>query len=451
MLDPQNLTVYLCLNDATVEDMINTIEYMLGENAVMAGQSISTFQETHLQRFMELRANSVAICAPLQTEDYVVQPHAEVSPPKWHLAHTTWFFEEAILKQFSPDYQDFNPDYFCLFNSYYKSIGNHWLQGERGQLSRPTVAEILAYRTAIDDSLQALLKKQYDNSELLNVLELGLHHEQQHQELLLMDIKRILGANPSMPVYIEADWSAPAVSDSWTEFMTGLYDVGYEGNAFAYDNECPRHKQYLQQFSIRDNSVSCAEFIEFIDAGGYANPTLWLSEGWDWLQRNNIAAPLYWFKKEGLWHSFTLHGERRVAEHEPVVHISYFEADAFARWKGYRLPLEAELEQWLEGQTETISSQTNLFHPSRADQAINQVWYWTASHYSPYPGYQPYSGMLGEYNGKFMCNQFVLRGGCVATPAGHYRPSYRNFYQPHQRWMFSGIKLAKDSSKQGFR
>lgn len=378
----------------------------------------------------------------------MVQPCAEVSPPKWHLAHTTWFFEEAILKQFGSDYRDFNPDYFRLFNSYYKSAGEHWLQGERGQLSRPTVAEIVAYRMAVDTSLLALLEEEGGNSEMLGVLALGLQHEQQHQELLLMDIKRILGTNPTMPAYTEADWSAPALAESWTEFAAGLCEVGHEfgqeEDAFAYDNECPRHKQYLRDFAIRDNSVSCAEYIEFIDAGGYADPLLWLSPGWDWVQQNGAWAPLYWFKKEDTWHYYTLHGTKPVAEHEPVVHVSYFEADAFARWRGCRLPVEAELEQWLVRRPETVSPQPNVIHPSRADQASNQVWYWTASHYSPYPGYRPYSGMLGEYNGKFMCNQFVLRGGCVATPAGHYRPSYRNFYLPQQRWMFSGIKLAKD-------
>ncbi len=423
---------------------INALDLSEGK----AGQSVSLVTGpvpagTPVKRYKHVRANSIAICAPLQTEDYVVQPYAEVSPPKWHLAHTTWFFEEAILKQYDRNYRDFNPDYFRLFNSYYKSAGEHWVQGVRGQLSRPTVAEIITYRRAVDDSLLALLEKEDGNSDMLAVLELGLHHEQQHQELLLMDIKRILGTNPSMPAYMEADWSAPAVAESWTEFATGLYEVGHEGTTFAFDNECPRHKQYLYDFAIRDNSVSCGEFIEFIEAGGYADPTFWLSLGWDWRQKNNITAPLYWLKKAGVWYHYTLHGERPVSEHEPVVHISYFEADAFARWKGCRLPLEAELEQWLEGRTETISPQPNVTHPNRADQASNQVWYWTASHYSPYPGYRPYSGMLEEYNGKFMCSQFVLRGGCVATPAGHYRPSYRNFYLPQQRWMFSGIKLAK--------
>ena len=408
-----------------------------------AEHSVSPAFGPSAARYKQIRANSVTLCAPLQTEDYVVQPYAEVSPPKWHLAHTTWFFEETLLKPYGRNYRVFNPDYFRLFNSYYKSAGEHWVQGERGQLSRPTVSEIMTYRRAVDESLLALLEQQAGNSEVLTLLELGLHHEQQHQELLLMDIKRILGANPSMPTYTEADWSSTAARESWTEFSTGLYEVGYEGSAFAYDNECPRHKQYLYDFAIRDNSVSCGEFIEFIDAGGYADPTLWLSLGWDWLQQNEITAPLYWFKKADDWYHFTLHGERLVAEHEPVVHISYFEADAFARWKGCRLPLEAELEQWLEGQTETISPQPDVIHPTRTDQASNQVWYWAASHYSPYPGYRPYSGMLEEYNGKFMCNQFVLRGGCVATPTGHYRPSYRNFYSPQQRWMFSGIKLAK--------
>lgn len=373
----------------------------------------------------------------------MVQPHPEVSPPKWHLAHTTWFFEQAILRTFARDYRCFDAEYSRLFNSYYKSAGEHWIQGERGHLSRPTVAEVLRYRHFVDEQILTLLEKEANNSELLELLELGLNHEQQHQELLLMDIKRILGSNLSMPAYTEAHWSAPEVAERWTEFPEGVYDIGHYGDTFAYDNENPRHKQYLHPFSIRDNSVTCEEFIEFIDAGGYSKPEFWLSLGWDWVQNNQISAPFYWFRKDGIWHQYTLHGVKPVAANEPVVHVSYFEADAFARWKGCRLPVEAELELWLEKRPAALSPTTGLLHPNRADQPNNQVWYWTASHYSAYPGYQPYSGMLEEYNGKFMCNQFVLRGGCVATPSGHYRPSYRNFYLPHQRWMFSGIKLAK--------
>ncbi len=398
----------------------------------------------HLRElYQQVRQHSLSLCAPLETEDYVVQPDAEVSPPKWHLAHTTWFFEQAILKPLLSGYRSFDPDYSRLFNSYYKSAGEHWLQGERGQLSRPTVAEIFSYRQAVDEQVLVLFEGDPSNTEWLDVLELGLHHEQQHQELLLMDIKRILGTNLSMPAYSEAHWSAPAVTESWTEFQEGVYEIGHQGDDFAYDNETPRHKQYLYRFAIRDNSVTCGEFIEFIEAGGYDEPTLWLSQGWDWVGENNIHAPLYWFQKDGVWHQYTLHGVKPLSEHEPVVHISYFEADAFARWKGCRLPVEAELELWLEKRPASLSPTSGLLHPNRADQPSNQVWYWTASHYSAYPGYQPYSGMLEEYNGKFMCNQFVLRGGCVATPAGHYRPSYRNFYLPQQRWMFSGIKLAK--------
>ncbi|MTI63527.1 ergothioneine biosynthesis protein EgtB [Methylophaga sp.] len=414
----------------------------LNTNAGRAEHSLSRAY-TLSERYQQVRDHSLILCAPLQTEDFVVQPHAEVSPPKWHLAHTTWFFEQAILKQFSQGYQVFSEDYSRLFNSYYKSAGEHWLQSERGQLSRPTVDEIYNYRRTVDKCLLHLLDEEISNSEMLEVLELGLNHEQQHQELLLMDIKRILATNLSMPAYTEAHWSAPEVAEHWTEFPEGIYEIGHEGDSFAYDNETPRHKQYLHRFSLRDNTVSCGEFIEFIDAGGYSNPGLWLSQGWDWVRHNQITAPFYWFKKDGIWHQYTLHGVKPVPAHEPVVHVSYFEADAFARWKGCRLPVEAELELWLEEQPEMLSPRTALLHPNRAEQAINQVWYWTASHYSPYPGYQPYSGMLGEYNGKFMCNQFVLRGGCVATPAGHYRASYRNFYQPEQRWMFSGIKLAK--------
>lgn len=397
--------------------------------------------------YAAVRARSREICAPLCTEDYVVQPCAEVSPPKWHLAHTTWFFEEAVLSRFQPDYVCYNEAFRLLFNSYYKSAGKHWSQGDRGQLSRPTVDEVLDYRQAIDGRMQALLGEQSDNHEMAAIVELGLHHEQQHQELLCMDIKTILGSNPTMPAYTEADWpAAERKQGDWQSFEEGIYQVGAAESGFSYDNERPRHRVFSGGFEMHSTLVSNADYQEFMSAGGYENAELWLSQGWDWLQAEQAHAPMYWFQDGEDWHYYTLHGARPVDPHAPVVHLSYFEADAYARWRGCRLPSEAELELWLANQGDGEAGEKGeIVHP-RDVAAPRQVWQWTSSHYSAYPGYQPYAGMLGEYNGKFMCNQFVLRGGCVATPAGHYRHSYRNFFLPQQRWMFSGLRLARDPS-----
>jgi len=397
-----------------------------------------------IQSFVSARDESVAICKPLAIEDFVVQPRAEVSPPKWHLAHTTWFFEQAVLSRFEDNYQYFNDAWLKLFNSYYKSAGLHWLQSERGQLSRPTVDEVLEYRRVVDARVISLLERLGNDQEIRRIIAIGIHHEQQHQELLYMDIKSILGSNPLLPVYVADDWDpVPAMDSNWDKFDAALVEIGHSGNEFAYDNEGPRHKQYLNAFALRNNSVSNAEFLDFMADGAYEQASIWLSQGWDWVQQNRVQAPLYWFRTDSGWQQFTLHGVKPVNPNEPVTHVSYFEADAFARWAGYRLPVEAESETWLLGQN-AAPEQDSRRHPTRVDRASLQVWHWTSSHYSAYPGYRPYEGMLEEYNGKFMCNQFVLRGGCVATPSSHYRPSYRNFFLPEQRWMFSGIKLARD-------
>jgi ergothioneine biosynthesis protein EgtB len=403
-----------------------------------------------------VRKQTKDICSCLTIEDHVVQPIAEVSPPKWHLAHTTWFFEELILVRFAPDYQRFNQSYGQLFNSYYKSAGQHWLQAERGNLSRPTVAEILNYREYVDQALADLMPTLEKDIELFKLLEIGLHHEQQHQELLLMDIKYILGCNPLLPNYTHSPLAkSKQPNGRWFNFEEKIFPIGNDGSLFSFDNETPRHNTYIQSFSICSNTVSNGEFLNFIKAGGYKTPKLWLSLGWDWLNAGNIQHPLYWQKQNNIWYEYTLHGLQELDLNAPVTHISYFEADAYANWRGARLPTEQELEIYLseaasnEGkydigrELEKITS-SNILQPNSVSAHTGQVWCWSKSQYESYPGYLPYKGQLAEYNGKFMCNQFVLKGGCIATPQGHYRHSYRNFYAPEQRWMFSGIRLAKD-------
>jgi ergothioneine biosynthesis protein EgtB len=388
-----------------------------------------TSTESLCTRYLEIRAHSLAICEPLELEDYVVQPMAEVSPPKWHLAHSAWFFEEMVLAKYSADYSRFDAQFNRLFNSYYKGAGEHWIQAKRGQLSRPTVAEVFAYREHVDREMQKLFSQTSLDQSCLDTVTIGLHHEQQHQELLLMDIKCILAVNPSQPVY-EVSGLKPLAKSAmdWHLIEEGVYEIGHEGESFSYDNEQPRHKVYLQEAAISNTLVTNGEYLKFIEAGGYENPLYWLSQGWDWVGENAIDSPLYWQKSES-WQVFTLNGLQSMDLDSPVEHISYFEADAYANWAGFRLPTEQESEVFLRA----------------SELSDNPVWWWTQSHYSPYPGFKKFDGALGEYNGKFMCNQFVLRGGCAATPKEHLRTSYRNFYQPHQRWMFSGIRLAKES------
>jgi ergothioneine biosynthesis protein EgtB len=402
---------------------------------------------SHANRYRSVRRYTLEICSRLETDDYIVQPTAEVSPPKWHLGHTTWFFEELILVRFLPEYIRFNEQYRLLFNSYYKAAGKHWLQGDRGMLSRPTVPEIQAYRHYVDKYILEFLGRGALQSDVERVLEIGLHHEQQHQELLYMDIKFILGANPLLPAYMDAPLpNSEVVADKWQSRQEGIYEIGHHEEGFAYDNEGPQHKTYIQPHHICENTVTNGDFLAFINDQVYAAPKYWLSLGWDWVEDNDIQCPFYWKKEGEHWYEFTLHGLQPLDLNAPVTHVSYFEADAFARWKGTRLPTEQELEIYLsKSDAKPLSERNNRFHPCNSSDLHSQVWCWTSSHYSPYPGYRPFKGMLEEYNGKFMCNQFVLKGGCIATPHGHYRHTYRNFFQPHQRWMFSGIRLAKDS------
>ncbi|RAP33451.1 ergothioneine biosynthesis protein EgtB [Candidatus Marinamargulisbacteria bacterium SCGC AAA071-K20] len=386
-------------------------------------------REELIKQYLEVRQHTETLCKPLEIEDFAVQPSSEVSPPKWHLAHTTWFFEEMILVKYEPSYTRFNAQYSELFNSYYKAAGKHWLQSDRGYLSRPTISEIFKYRDHVDNRLLSFLNNSNELSQIHILVETGLHHEKQHQELLLMDIKYILGANPLLPSYeLEAHSKNKKEKETWIPFKEGIYEVGHTGNSFSYDNEGPRHKTYIHSFSICENTVTNKAYLNFIESGGYTKPELWLSQGWDWLNNNDISKPLYWTKEGHRWVEYTLSGLQDLDLNQAVTHISYFEADAYANWTGQRLPTEEETEIFLESNSEKNKA--------------GEVWTWTKSHYSAYPGFKKFEGLL--YNGNFMCNQFVLKGGCSVSPKGHYRHTYRNFYQAHQRWMFSGIRLAKD-------
>ncbi|MBI4782140.1 MAG: ergothioneine biosynthesis protein EgtB [Oscillatoriophycideae cyanobacterium NC_groundwater_1537_Pr4_S-0.65um_50_18] len=403
-------------------------------------------------RYQRVRTLSEKICQPLEAEDYVIQTMPDVSPPKWHLAHTTWFFETFLLVPYLPDYEVFHAQYGYLFNSYYEAVGQRHPRPQRGLLARPTVKEVYQYRAYVDEAMQTLWKERGDRADLAALMELGLHHEQQHQELLLTDIKHIFAINPLRPSYRTDLPPAPSpatITDRWLDYPGGLEAIGYEGQDFAFDNESPRHPTYLQDFWLAARLVTNGEYLEFIEAGGYSKPEYWLSEGWAMLQTQSVQAPLYWEEVDGNWWVMTLGGFVPLNPHEPVCHVSFYEADAYARWAGKRLPTEAE---W-EVAAAQVSLQGNLLesgrlHPcaaigtTRPDQIFGDVWEWTQSAYLPYPGFQPATGAIGEYNGKFMCNQMVLRGGSCATPASHIRATYRNFFPASTRWQFSGIRLA---------
>jgi len=383
----------------------------------------------------------------------------DCSPTKWHLAHTSWFFETFILAESAEPYAPLDTRYAYLFNSYYEAVGERHPRPERGLLSRPTVEEVYQYRAYVDRLMSDLL----DRSPAAALpsfeprLTLGLHHEQQHQELILTDIKSVLALNPMQPVYkaSEPPKRHRSAALGWLDFEGGLYCIGHQGLEFAFDNEGPQHEELLQPFSLASRAVTSAEFLEFIEDGGYQRPDLWLSAGWYTVQSQNWQAPLYWQRSGSKWWHMTLSGLREVDPAEPVCHVSYFEADAFARWREARLPTEAEWEVAAAGASpEGNFMDSGWLHPvaaaddggSTPTQMFGDVWEWTQSSYSPYPGYRPLPGALGEYNGKFMCNQYVLRGGSCATPASHIRPTYRNFFPPEARWQFSGIRLARDAA-----
>jgi ergothioneine biosynthesis protein EgtB len=406
------------------------------------------------QRFSDVRATTMRITSWLSPEDQMLQSMPDASPAKWHLAHTTWFFETFILQPHRPGYRAFDSRYTYLFNSYYKRLGSHPYRGSRGLLSRPSLDHVHAYRAYVDAAMLDVLD--HASQDVLELVELGLNHEQQHQELILTDVKHGLGTGPLRPDSINgAQPNLAPAKLAWTEIDGGIDRVGYDGNGFAFDNESPRHEVLLRPFRIASRPVTNAEYLEFMRDEGYRRPELWLSDGWDTVCAQNWRAPLYWEQQEdGSWQQFTLNptseiGMKPVNPAEPVCHISYYEADAYARWSGARLPSE---EEWETAATRIPSYGTfledNVFHPQPAhgegsQQIFGDVWEWTASAYTAYPGFQPPAGAIGEYNSKFMCNQLVLRGGSCVTPASHIRASYRNFFPPHARWQFSGLRLAK--------
>jgi ergothioneine biosynthesis protein EgtB len=402
--------------------------------------------------FQSVRDFTRELCRPLATEDYVVQSMPDVSPTKWHLGHTSWFFETFLLAPNLPAFAPLDTRYGYLFNSYYEAIGERQPRPKRGLLSRPTVAEVFQYREYVDRWMQQLLDTKAE--AMTDLVTLGINHEQQHQELLLTDLKHVFSCNPMNPIYSRRDTPRAAAAPPlrWLGFDGGIRETGHDGHGFAYDNEGPRHQTLLRPFRLASRLVTNGEFLQFMEAGGYQRPDLWLSMGWAAIQEQGWSAPLYWEKYGSKWWNMTLSGLREVQDAEPVCHVSYFEADAYARWAGVRLPSEAEWEIASAG----VPRQGNFvesgrFHPCPASgeglvQMFGDVWEWTNSAYSPYPGFRPAEGAIGEYNGKFMCNQYVLRGGSCATSESHIRATYRNFFPPEARWQFMGIRLAQDSA-----
>lgn len=378
-------------------------------------------------RYIEVRSYTEKLCEPLEIEDYIPQPIVDVSPAKWNIAHTTWFFEEMILKKHVDGYKVFDEHFPHLFNSYYNTIGTRTARDHRGDLSRPTVKRVFEYRKYVDEHMSRLLDGDVSD-DVSELVLLGINHEQQHQELFVTDLKYTLSVNPLFPVYREdyaPEEDIESAPPEFVELESGIYEIGSDGQGFFFDNELARHEVYLDDFSISSRLVTNAELIEFIDAGCYSDHRLWHAEGWDWVNQNEIKAPLYWHHRAGGWSNFTLGGLRPLVLASPVCHVSFYEASAFAEWKGMRLPTEFEWE-----------AANDKFDWGKR-------WEWTGSAYLPYPGFRKPDGAVGEYNGKFMINQMVLRGASIATPAGHSRPTYRNFFHPHLRWQFTGIRLAK--------
>ncbi|MDO7853872.1 ergothioneine biosynthesis protein EgtB [Hymenobacter convexus] len=416
-------------------------------------------------RYLAVRAQSQALCAPLLPEDTVVQPVIDVSPPKWHLAHTTWFWETFLLKEYAPGYPLFHPEYAFLFNSYYNSLGSRVNRADRGTLSRPPLADVLAYRAHVDEAMTTLLAHDDLPPAVYELVELGLQHEQQHQELLATDIKYILSTSPLAPAYLKeaeldsADSSGStrhAPEASWLPVPGGIYTIGFQEEGFCFDNELAAHDVLVAPFELQNRLVTNADYLAFIEAGGYRDFRYWMGEGWDLAQAEGWEAPLYWTRRDGAWYRFTHHGLQPVALAAPVTHISFYEADAYANWAGARLPTEAEWETaarhfgatpdggtWLESQRFDPQPLPADADPTQCHQLLGDCWEWTYSAYHAYPGYARAAGALGEYNGKFMVNQLVLRGGSCATPESHIRVSYRNFFHADKRWQFTGIRLAR--------
>jgi len=413
----------------------------------------ATSVQSLLGDYRAVREMSSQLCAPLTVEDHSLQAMPDASPAKWHLAHTTWFFETFLLSAHLPGYQPVNPAFRSLFNSYYNAVGDRPLRALRHVLSRPTLDEVRAYRAQVDGAMGRLLSQELPR-DVRDLLALGINHEQQHQELILTDVKYGLAANPLRPAYrkgnpARAQSSVPAPPMRWQAFPEGVYSIGFDGEGFCFDNEGPRHNVYLAPFRLASRLVTNGEYMEFINDKGYDSPALWLSDGWDTIRANQWSAPLYWEMRDGEWWHYTMGGMTPVKEKEPVCHLSYYEADAYARWAGARLATEFEWE--VASQTcqvggnllESEACRPQVAHESASlTQMFGDVWEWTGSAYLPYPGYQPAAGAVGEYNGKFMCNQMVLRGGSCVTPQSHIRRTYRNFFPPHARWQFTGIRLA---------
>jgi len=403
------------------------------------------------RRYRDVRGLSLAIAAPLSDADSCLQPMPDASPAKWHLAHTTWFFETFLLRDHVPGYRLFDESWAYLFNSYYEGEGDRHARARRGMISRPSLDEIRAYRAAVDEALLGAI-----DDLPADLIALGLNHEQQHQELMLIDLTATFADNPLLPALWEAEPRPPcdiASPIQWVGGAQGLAQIGDDGAGFGFDCEGPRHKIWLHPHALADRTVTNAEWLGFIADGGYSNALLWLADGWSWLRENCISAPLYWVESEQGWSRFGLDGLTPLELAEPVCHISYYEADAYARWAGARLPTEAEWESAAASHDSGGGNQLDAAGPARPRPSppgaglrdlFGNVWEWTGSAFLPYPGFIPATGAVGEYNGKFMCSQMVLRGGCCATPRGHVRASYRNFYYPHQRWMFSGVRLARD-------
>lgn len=386
-------------------------------------------QQTSIREdYQRCRENTLKLMAPLSVEDHLAQSSYEASPPKWHLGHTTWFFEALFLKALQFEYQEFKPEYNYYFNSYYEHFGDRLNRAARGALIRPPLDEVLAYRTYVDEALLKLLRDRETPKDMLNTLELGIQHEEQHQELFLTDFKKALSLQVFFPIYKSGfnENKRMATKSEWLKIPAGLYEIGYSGKGFHFDNESPRHKVYLHDYAIRSELVSNGDWLEFMEAGGYQKPEYWQMDGWEWRQKEEIEKPLYWHFRDGHWFQFGLGGLQKLKPQAALSHISFYEAHAYAQWKNARLPTEAEWEiaqkhfQW------------------------GERWEWTNSAYLPYPGYREYSGPAREYNGKFMVNQMVLRGASIASPKGHSRPSYRNFFHPHFRWQFTGLRIAKN-------
>jgi len=415
--------------------------------------------------YREVRDLTEELAAPLAPEDQQVQSMPDVSPTKWHRAHTTWFFETFVLEPDVPGYRTFDPRFCFFFNSYYEAVGRRQSRPERGLITRPGVVEVAAYRRHVDDAMRTLLEHA-DDATLTRIEDrvvLGLHHEQQHQELLLMDIKHVFSRNAFDATYLEAPFRSPVATRplEWVDLDGGLVEIGHDGNGFSFDNETPRHDVMLQPFRLADRLVTAGEWLEFIDDDGYRRPELWLSDGWATVQANRWDSPLYWQCDGSEWSLLTLHGRRHVDPDEPVAHVSHYEADAFAHWAGKRLPTEFEWEHAARTTTTTTTTTGRflpcrnitdaVLHPVTADtgaglrQLYGDAWEWTRSAYLPYPRFVPAEGAIGEYNGKFMSNQMVLRGGACVTPDGHVRHTYRNFFPPASRWMFGGLRLAADT------